>query len=100
MTVWLSSGDEHAWNPKQKSPATAWETEIDKMMRGQASAMDERKRKEYWDKVQKIAWEQEPFIFLVNKDTLVAISPSVKNAQPSILAPQAYWNIEELALAH
>lgn len=100
MTVWLSSGDEHAWNPKQKSPASAWEAEIDKMMRGQASAMDEHKRKEYWDKVQKIAWEQEPFIFLVNKDTLVAISPSVKNAQPSILAPQAYWNIEELALAH
>ncbi|HEY6308936.1 MAG TPA: ABC transporter substrate-binding protein [Candidatus Angelobacter sp.] len=100
MTVWLSSGDEHAWNPKQKSPATAWEAEIDKMMRGQASALDERKRKEYWDKVQRIAWEHEPFIFLVNKDTLVAISPSVKNAQPSILPPQAYWNIEELALAH
>lgn len=100
MTVWLSSGDEHAWNPKQKSPATAWEAEIDKMMRGQASSMDEHKRKEYWDKVQKIAWEQEPFIFLVNKDALVAISPSVKNAQPSILRPQAYWNIEELALTH
>ncbi len=100
MTVWLSSGDEHAWNPKQKSPATAWEAEIDKMMRGQASAMDEHKRKEYWDKVQRIAWEQEPFIFLVNKDTLVAIGPNVKNAQPSILPPQAYWNIEELALAH
>ncbi len=100
MTVWLSSGDEHAWNPKQKSPATAWEAEIDKLMRAQASAMDEHKRKEYWDRVQKIAWEQEPFIFLVNKDALVAISPSVKNAQPSILPPQAYWNIEELALAH
>jgi peptide/nickel transport system substrate-binding protein len=100
MTVWLSSGDEHAWNPKQKSPATAWEAEIDKMMRGQASALDDHKRKEYWDKVQKIAWEQEPFIFLVNKNTLVAISPSVKNAQPSILPPQTYWNIEELALAH
>lgn len=100
MTVWLSSGDEHAWNPKQKSPATAWEAEIDKMMRGQASAMDVRKRKEYWDRVQEIAWEQEPFIFLVNTDALVAISPSVKNAQPSILPPQAYWNIEELALTH
>jgi peptide/nickel transport system substrate-binding protein len=99
MTVWLSSGDEHAWNPKQKSPATPWEAEIDTMMRGQASSMDEHKRKEYWDKVQKIAWEQEPFIFLINKDTLVAISPKVKNARPSILPPQAYWNIEELALA-
>jgi peptide/nickel transport system substrate-binding protein len=100
MTVWLSSGDEHAWSPRQKSPATPWEAEIDKMMRAQASSVDENKRKQYWDKVQKIAWEQEPFIFLVNKDALVAISPNVKNAQPSILPPQAYWNIEELALAH
>jgi peptide/nickel transport system substrate-binding protein len=100
MTLWLSSGDDHAWNPKQKSPATEWEAEIDRLMRAQASSMDEHKRKQYWDKVQKIAWEQEPFIYLVNKDALVAISPSVKNAQPSVFRPQTYWNIEELALAH
>jgi len=30
----------------------------------------------------------------------VAISPSVKNAAPSALRPQAFWNIDELALAH
>lgn len=100
MTIWLSSGDDHAWNPKQKSPATSWEAEIDRLMRAQASSMDQHRRKEYWDKVQKIAWEQEPFIFLVNKDALVAISPRVRNAQPSAFRPQAYWNIEELALAH
>ena len=99
MTIWLSSGDDHQWNPKQKSPATAWEAEVDRLMRAQASSMDQRKRKEYWDKVQKIAWEQEPFIYLINKDALVAISPAVKNAQPSVFRPQAYWNIEELALA-
>lgn len=99
MTIWLSSGDDHQWNPKQKSPATAWEVEIDRLMREQASSMDQHKRKEYWDKVQKIAWEQEPFIYLVNKDALVAISPAVKNAQPSVFRPQAYWNIDELALA-
>ncbi|HEY6270757.1 MAG TPA: ABC transporter substrate-binding protein [Terriglobales bacterium] len=99
MTIWLSSGDDHQWNPKQKSPATEWESEIDRLMRAQASSMDQHKRKEHWDKVQKIVWEQEPFIYLVNKDALVAISPAVKNAQPSVFRPQAYWNIEELALA-
>lgn len=99
MTIWLSSGDDHQWNPKQKSPATAWEAEIDRLMRAQASSMDQHKRKEYWEKVQKIVWEQEPFIYLINKDALVAISPAVKNAQPSVFRPQAYWNIEELALA-
>jgi peptide/nickel transport system substrate-binding protein len=99
MTVWLSSGDDHAWNPKQKTPATEWEAEIDKLMRAQASSMDQNKRKQYWDKVQKIAWEQEPYIYLINKDALVAIGPSVRNAQPSVFRPQAFWNIDELALS-
>ena len=42
MNVWLSSSEEHQWNPKQPTPATAWEAEIDRLMRAQASAMDDR----------------------------------------------------------
>lgn len=99
-TAWESGGEEHQWNPKQKSPATSWEAEIDSLLRAESASVDAHTRKQYWDKVQKIAWEQEPFIYLVNKDALVAISPVVKNAQPSVLRPQAYWNIEQLALAN
>jgi peptide/nickel transport system substrate-binding protein len=99
MAVWLSSSDNHQWNPNQKSPATEWEAEIDKLMRAQAASGDEHKRKQYWDRVQQIAWEQEPFIYLVNKDALVAISPMVKNAAPSVFRPQTYWNVETLTLA-
>ena len=99
MAVWLSSSDNHQWNPNQKSPATAWEAEIDKLMRAQAASGDEHKRKQSWDRVQQIAWEQEPFIYLVNKDALVAISPTVKNAEPSVFRPQTFWNVETLTLA-
>ena len=100
MAVWLSSADNHQWNPNQKSPATEWEAEIDRLMRAQAASGDEHKRKQYWDRVQQIAWEQEPFIYLVNKNALVAIAPTVKNAEPSVFRPQTYWNVETLALAH
>jgi peptide/nickel transport system substrate-binding protein len=99
MAVWLSSADNHQWNPSQKSPATEWEAEIDKQMRAQAASGDEHKRKQYWDRVQQIAWEQEPFIYLINKDALVAIAPTVKNAEPSVFRPQTFWNVETLALA-
>jgi peptide/nickel transport system substrate-binding protein len=99
MAVWLSSSDNHQWNPNQKSPATAWEAEIDKLMRAQAASGDEHKRKQYWDRVQQIAWEQQPFIYLVNKDALMAISPTVKNAEPSVFRPQTFWNVDTLALA-
>ncbi|MBZ5600312.1 MAG: ABC transporter substrate-binding protein [Acidobacteriia bacterium] len=98
MNVWLSSSDNHQWNPSQKTPATAWEAEIDKLMRAQASALDAKQRKQYFDQVQEIAWEQEPFIYLVNKDALSAVSPSVRNVHPVVLRPQVYWNIDELSL--
>lgn len=100
MAVWLSSADNHQWNPSQKVPATPWEAEIDKLMRAQAASGDEHKRKQYWDRVQQIAWEQEPFIYLINKDALVAIASSVKGAEPSVFRPQTFWNVETLALTH
>jgi peptide/nickel transport system substrate-binding protein len=98
MTVWLSSADSHQWNPSQKTPATPWEAEIDTLMRAQASTLDPKKRKEDFDKVQEIAWEQEPFIYLVNKNALSAVSPAVHNAHPVVLRPQVYWNIDHLSL--
>jgi peptide/nickel transport system substrate-binding protein len=98
MNVWLSSSENHQWNPSEKSPATAWEAEIDKLMREQASSSDAKTRKQDFDKLQQIAWEQEPFIYLVNKNALSAVASSVHNAQPVVLRPQVYWNIDQLWL--
>ena len=30
MNVWLSSSENHQWNPQQKVPETSWEAEIDR----------------------------------------------------------------------
>ena len=98
MNVWISSGDNHQWNPREKQPETAWEAEIDRLMRAQASNLDPKKRKEAFDRVQQIAWEQAPFIYLVNRHALSAISPKVRNAQPAVLQPYAYWNIERISI--
>jgi peptide/nickel transport system substrate-binding protein len=99
MNVWLSSAENHQWNPSQKTPATAWEADIDKLMQAQASTLDDHKRKQYFDRVQEIAWEQEPFIYLVTKNALSAVSTSVANAHPVVLRPQVFWNVDELKLA-
>ena len=98
MNVWLSSADLHQWNPAQKSPETAWEAEIDKHLRAQASTLDRSQRKADFDKVQEIAADQAPMLFLVDKNALVAVSPKVKNADPVVLTPETYWNIEYLSL--
>jgi peptide/nickel transport system substrate-binding protein len=98
MNVWLSSSENHQWNPSEKVPETAWEAEIDRLMRAQASSADPKKRKENFDRVQEIAAEQAPFIYLVNRNALSAVSAAVNGAAPVILVPQTYWNIDQLSL--
>jgi len=99
MNVWLSSSENHQWNPQQKTPETSWEAEIDRLMRAQASTSDVKKRKEAFDRVQEIVVEQEPFIFLINKNALSAVSPAVHGGAPVILSPQTYWNAERLTVS-
>ena len=98
MTVWMSSGENHQWNPNQKTPATAWEAEIDKLMKDQASSPDEKVRKAKFDRVQQIVAEQQPFIYLVNKNALSAFSSELEGVSPVALNPQAFWNIDSLRL--
>jgi peptide/nickel transport system substrate-binding protein len=98
MNVWLSSSENHQWNPQEKTPETAWEAEIDRLMRTQASSADAKKRKEAFDRVQEIAVEQAPFIYLVNKNALSAVSARVQGSIPVIIAPQTYWNADQLSV--
>jgi len=98
MNVWLSSSPQHPWNPEQTAPGTPWEREIDKLMRAQASTLDPKKRKASFDRVQEIVYDQAPILYLVNKDTLVAVSPALGNVKPSVLRPEVFWNAEWLYL--
>jgi ABC-type dipeptide/oligopeptide/nickel transport system ATPase component len=97
MNVWLSSGPQHQWNPGQPRPETPWEAEIDKLMRAQASTLDPKKRKACFDRVQEIVSDDAPFLYLANKDALVAVSPGLRNVSPSVLRPQLLWNAEWLS---
>ena len=67
-------------------------------MREQASLPSEKLRKAKFDRVQQIVAEQQPFIYLVNKNALSAISSEVIGASPVALNPQAFWNIDSLRL--
>lgn len=98
MNVWLSSSENHQWNPQQKVPETSWEAEIDRLMRAQAASTDPKRRKEAFDRVQEIVVEQEPFIFLINKNALSAVSTTVHGTAPVILSPQTFWNADRLTI--
>ena len=98
MNIWMSSGANHQWNPDQKTPETAWEAEIDKLMQAQAMSPDIKQRKADFDKVQQIVSEKAPMLFLVNPDALSAVSANLKNVTPALLRPQIYWNVERLSM--
>ena len=98
MNVWLSSSPNHQWNPSEKTPATAWEAEIDKEMNLQATTQNDTVRRKAVDRVQQIVADEEPFIYLVYPNVLVAISPRMDNVQPAVIEPGLWWNAEDLCL--
>ena len=98
MNVWLSSSPNHQWNPSEKTPATAWEADIDRAMNLQAGSLKDAERKQAVDRVQQIVADQQPFIYLVYPNALFAISPRLQGVQPAVLAPGLVWNVESLRL--
>jgi peptide/nickel transport system substrate-binding protein len=99
MNLWLSSANAHAWNPEQKTPATGWEAEIDRLMERQATESIPAKRKAAFDQVQEIAARESPMLFLVYRNTLCAVSSELQNVLPSVVGPSLIWNIERLYFA-
>ena len=93
--IWFSSGPSHQWWPKQKTPATPWEAEIDKLFREGAQTLDEAKRKEIYDRFQVIAAQQLPFIFTVVPNQLAAVRNRFGNLKPSP-SGGVLWNMEEI----
>jgi peptide/nickel transport system substrate-binding protein len=96
QNVWLSGGPMHLWNVRQPRPATAWEAEIDDLMRRQLTVLDRTERKRLYDRVQQLVVEQLPIVPLVSPNVLVGARKGLGNFRPTILDPHALWNVEEL----
>jgi peptide/nickel transport system substrate-binding protein len=98
MNVLLSSASNHPWNPSQKTPETAWEAEIDRLMLAQAATADYRARKKSFDRVQEIMREQEPVVYLLNPNSLSAVSKQVTGVKPTAFFPHTFWDTEHLTV--
>ncbi len=96
MNVLLSSGGMHLWHPSQVQPATAWEAEIDRLMRQQVSVTDYSERKRMYDRVQELMAEKLPLIYLVSPNVLVGTKANLGNFKPAVMDPHILWNVEEL----
>ncbi|MCX7727450.1 MAG: ABC transporter substrate-binding protein, partial [Chitinispirillaceae bacterium] len=82
--VWHSSGTLHMWYPRQKKPATEWESTIDSLFDTGVKELDVNKRKAIYDKWQYIAAEQLPLIYTVLPERILCISNKFENVNPSV----------------
>jgi peptide/nickel transport system substrate-binding protein len=96
MNVWLSSGPTHLWHLGQTAPATAWEKEIDDLMRRQLVTLDPGERKRQYDRVQALVAEHLPVVTLVSPNLLVGAREGLGNFRPAILDHYVLWNADEL----
>ncbi len=95
-TTWPSSGSRHLWAPRQETPATPWEAEIDRLMLSQLTELDRVERKRQYDRVQELLVENLPLIYLVSPSVLVGADRNLRNFRPAILEPSTLWNADRL----
>jgi peptide/nickel transport system substrate-binding protein len=93
QNVWKSSGSLHMWWPKQERPATSWEAEIDRIFDQGATTVDQKRRKELYDRWQEIVADNVPFIYFTTPLTQPAFRNTLANFSP---APLGFYDIETI----
>lgn len=75
-----------------------WEKRIDEILDLAAVEFDRTKRKALYDELQKIIYDEAPFIYLVGNKTIIGCRNTLKNYQPTPLSQtiSGVHNIEEL----
>ena len=96
LDFYLSSGGNHVWDAQQKTPATAWEKQVDDLMQRQATAAALPERQRLFAEVQRLFGENLPAIYFVAPKVTIAMSKRVGGATPAILDPKILWNPDGL----
>jgi peptide/nickel transport system substrate-binding protein len=99
LDYWLSSGNNHFWNPGQPKPTTDWEARIDALMLQQVQAQDPAERQRLFREVQQVFGEQAPALYFVAPRVTIALNPRVVNPTPVPQIPQLLWSADTLAVS-
>ena len=94
--VWMSNGQTHLWHLGEKTPATPWEAELDRLLQKQLITLSYAERKKLYDRFQQIEAQQLPMIYLATPNVLVGAHENLGNFQPAVIEQYTLWNAEEL----
>lgn len=93
--VWQSGGQLHMWYPRQKSPVTSWEREINDIFDKAVQELDKNRRKQYYDRWQEIVAEEVPLIYTVLPASIFAVRKKLVNLNPTPYGGP-FHNLEEI----
>ena len=99
LDYWLSSGSFHVWHPRQKTPATPWEAEIDRLMHELTGLTDQRERRLRFDRVQQILATELPTISFAAPSLVTATSTRLEGLEPAVIHPYVLWRADTMRLA-
>ena len=99
-SVWTSSGRMHQWFPRQETPSTEWEAELDRLFEAGSKELDREKRRAIYFRWQEIVGEQQPFIYTAARERMVALRNKFGNVFPApghgMVSSGIFHNIEEV----
>src|SRR5690606_10794455 len=95
MNAWLSSGRTNLYNPRQETPFTEWQAEIDRLAKEMVASVDLKKQRENYFRMQEISAEYLPLLPLWHQKEFVPVRNTFGNVRPSILNPYLLWNADE-----
>lgn len=95
MNVWRSTGRTHYWNPLQKTPATPWEAEIDKLADQFVSALEFSKQQSTFFKMQELLMNHLPTLPLYYPKQFSCVRNKFGNVRTTPFG-SSFWNAEEL----
>ncbi len=96
LDYWLSSGSFHVWHPNQKTPATPWEAEIDRLMQELTGLTNPRERHARFTRVQMIMVTELPTISFAVPSLVTATSTRVDGFEPSPIYPYLLWRADAM----
>ncbi len=79
-----SSSNLHLWNPRQASPATPWEKQIDELVEAGSRQLDRDKRRRIYWHIQQILHDQLAMIQTVRQTQFVAFRRYLENFRPTV----------------
>jgi peptide/nickel transport system substrate-binding protein len=96
---WMSSGSFHFWNLHEDAkPATAWEAQIDDLMRRQTASTDDGERHRIFATVQQVFADHLPAVYFAAPKVTVAVGSRVRGVRVSAFQPPVLWNVDSLSV--